>query len=362
MISRRNFAKGILAFPLIASTSGDLLAEMIGKPWDEQKGALIFDAMGELRDVYTDSLVREMLEAGMRAITVTVCDPKVQGQKAYNDTVDGILAYNKLISDNPQFYSRALSVADIDKARQEGKMAVFYLAQNSTHFMRDLDNVEVFHNLGLRSSQITYNQQNWAGSGCKETNGSGLTLFGHELVEKMNEIGMIIDLSHANEATIADSIEASKMPIHISHTCCKDLFFHERNVSDKNLKAMADKGGLVGITQMRNFMTKQVDNAVGVYFDHIMHAIDVCGIDHVCIGSDRDHRRLTMTPEYIAELKREEGSQFDASHWPLYFEELNGPRRMEVIWDNLKDRGLSEGQLEKVMGMNLYNYYKLIIG
>lgn len=362
MINRRNFAKGMFAFPLLASLSNNLLAEMIGRPWGEKKNALIFDAMGELRGVYTDELIREMLAAGMRAITVTLCDPKVQGQKAYNAAVDGILDYNKLITTHPHFYSRAVTVADVDKARQEGKMAVFYLTQNSTHFMRDLDNVEVFYNLGLRVSQITYNHQNWAGSGCKETNGSGLTLFGHELVERMNEIGMIVDLSHSNDATIADSIKVSKIPIHISHTCCKELFTNERNVSDKNLKAMADKGGLVGITQMRLFMTNQVNNAVSVYFDHIMHAINVCGIDHVCIGSDRDHRRLKMTPEYIAELSREEGSQFNSSHGPLYFEELNGPRRMEVIWDSLKGRGLSDNQLDKVMGLNVYNFYKLIIG
>ena len=110
---------------------------------------------------------------------------------------------------------------------------------------------------------------------------------------------------------------------------------------------------------MRTFVT--TDQNTEIYFDHIMHAIDVCGLDHVCIGSDRDHRRLTMSDEYIAELIREEG-HIDAAEYPLYFEDLNGPRRMEVIWDGLKRRGLSERQLERVMGLNVLRIYEEVIG
>ena len=358
MIDRRKFIVGAATLPIAASLPNISFAEAEGSPWNGK--TLIIDAMGELREVYEDSLVQEMLDSGIRSITVTLVDPKIQEQDAFDKTMEGLLYYNRFLDSKPEFYMRTTKVSDIDKAREQGKMAVFYLAQNSTHFKRDLDNVDVFYGMGMRSSQITYNYQNWAGSGCKEINGSGLTTFGHELVEKMNDIGMIIDLSHSNEETTMGAIKASNQPITISHTCCKDLFNHERNMPDNILKAMAEKGGLVGITQMRTFMTTGQD--IQAYYDHITHAIDVCGIDHVCIGSDRDHRRLTMTEEYIAELQAEEGDQFDASHWPLYFEDLNGPRRMEVIWDGLKARGLSEGQLEKVMGQNVYDYYKLIVG
>ncbi len=357
MIDRRQFLAGAAAMPLLAGLPNISFAEATGTPWNGK--TLIFDAMGELRDVYEDSLVEEMLASGIRSICVTLVDPKVQGQKAYNDTMEGLLYYNRFLDSKPQYYMRTTTVKDIAKAREQGKIAVFYLTQNSTHFMRNLDNVDVFYDMGLRSSQITYNYQNWAGAGCMEINGSGLTTFGHELVEKMNDIGMLVDTSHSNEATTLDTINASKEPIIISHTCCKDLFNHPRNMPDRILRRLAEKDGLVGITQMRGFMTK--DQNSQFYYDHIMHAIDVCGIDHVCIGSDRDHRRLTMTEEYIAELIAEEG-HINAEEYPLYFEDLNGPRRMEVIWDNLKNRGLSEGQLEKVMGQNVYNLYEKIIG
>ncbi len=356
-MDRRQFLAGATALPLMASLPEISWAEARGNPWNGK--SLIFDAMGELRDVYENSLVEEMLAAGMRAICITLCDPKVQEQEAYDLTMEWILKYNEFLDRKNQYYIRTTTVKDIAQARAENKMAVFYLTQNSTHFRRDLDNVDIFYNLGLRSSQITYNHQNWAGAGCEEPNGSGLTLFGHELVEKMNDIGMLIDASHSNEATTLDTINASKEPIIISHTCCKSLYDHPRNVPDPILKRLADRGGVVGITQMRPFVT--TDQNTQIYIDHIMHAINVCGIDHVCIGSDRDHRRLTMSEEYIAELIAEEG-HIDPAEYPLYFEDLNGPRRMEWIWDNLAARGLPEGELEKVMGINVYNLYEKIIG
>ncbi|MDA0680752.1 MAG: membrane dipeptidase [Proteobacteria bacterium] len=324
--------------------------------------ALVIDAMGEIREVYTDSLCREMIESGLNSVTVTLCDPKSYEAEAYNWAMDGILEYDRLIRKEPEFWMKATAVADIQAARDQGKIALFYLFQNSTQFGKDLDNVDVFYGLGVRSSQITYNYQNWAGAGCNELNGSGLTVFGHELVEKMNDAGMLIDLSHANMKTMADTIAASRDPVITSHSCCKALFEHNRNTTDENIRAIADKGGLFGVTQMRPFMTRQIDDAVHFYYQHIEHAINVAGIDHVCIGSDRDHRRLVLTQEYLDELKREEGENFDRSQWPLYFEELNGPRRMETIWDGLAKRGMRQGDLEKLFGQNVRRLYSEVIG
>ena len=358
MFSRREFSVGAAALGATVG-SGLVRQALAATPTQE---ALVLDAMGEIREVYTDELVREMLEAGMNSVTVTLCDPKSFEQQAYDWGIDGVLHYDKLIADKSEFYLKATTVADIDEAREQGKMALFYLFQNSTQFGRDLDTVDVFYGLGVRSSQITYNWQNWAGSGCDEETGSGLTRFGHALVEKMNDVGMLIDLSHAGMPTMADTIAASTQPVIISHTCCKALYDHNRNTTDDNIRAAADRGGLVGITQMRPFMTRQIDDAVHYYYEHIEHAINVAGAEHVCIGSDRDHRRLVLTEEYLDELKREEGENFDRAMWPLYFEELNGPRRMETIWDGLSARGMPSSTLEKIFGLNLYRLYADVIG
>ncbi len=326
------------------------------------QAALVFDAMGEVREEYTDELCQEMVDSGLNAIAITLCDPKSYEQQAYELAMEGIELYNRIIENGPAFWTMATSVADIDRAREEGRVAMFYLFQNSTQFGRDLDNVDRFYDLGVRSSQMTYNHQNWAAAGCKELNDSGLTKFGHQLVEKMNDTGMLIDLSHAGMKTMADTIAASKDPVIVSHSCCMALFDHERNTTDENIRAIAEKGGLFGVTQMRPFMTRQVEDAVHVYYEHIEHAINVAGIEGVCIGSDRDHRRLVLTQEYLDELAAEEGANFKREHWPLYFEELNGPRRMETIWDALAKRGMSEGDLEKLFGQNIYRLYTEVIG
>jgi membrane dipeptidase len=358
MINRRQFTLGATAGAVSMSAPG-FNAFAASTPTQD---ALVLDAMGEVRVVYTDELCREMIDAGMNSITVTLCDPKSYEAEAYDWGIEGVLDYNRLIENEAKFWMKATSVADIQVARDQGKIALFYLFQNSTQFGKNTDNVDVFYGLGVRSSQITYNYQNWAGAGCNEANGSGLTVFGNELVEKMNDVGMLIDLSHANMKTMGDTIEASSAPVIVSHSCCKALFEHNRNTTDENLKALADKGGLFGVTQMRPFMTPQIDDAVHYYYQHIEHALNVAGSDNVCIGSDRDHRRLVLTEEYLDELKREEGENFDRSQWPLYFEELNGPRRMETIWDGLAARGMSEGQLEKLFGLNLLRLYTEVIG
>jgi len=360
MINRRQFALGATAGAVSLGTSSiSLDAFAAGTPTQD---ALIIDAMGEIREVYTDSLCREMIDSGINSVTVTLCDPKSFEAEAYDWAISGVLEYDRLIAAESEFWMKATSVDDIQTARDQGRIALFYLFQNSTQFGKDVDNVDVFYGLGVRSSQITYNYQNWAGAGCNELNGSGLTVFGHELVEKMNDAGMLIDLSHANMRTMAETIAASKQPVIVSHSCCKALKDHNRNTTDENIRASADKGGLFGVTQMRPFMTLQVDDAVHFYYQHIEHAIRVAGIDHVCIGSDRDHRRLKLSEEYLAELKAEEGENFVREEWPLYFEELNGPRRMETIWDGLSKRGMNEDNLEKLFGLNLQRLYSEVIG
>ena len=183
-------------------------------------------------------------------------------QQAWDLAIEGIEIYNRIIENGPKFWTMATSVADIDRAREEGRIAMFYLFQNSTQFGRDLDNVDRLYDLGVRSSQMTYNHQNWAAAGCKELNDSGLTKFGHQLVEKMNDTGMLIDLSHAGMKTMADTIAASKHPVIVSHSCCMALFDNERNTTDENIRAIAEKGGLFGVTQMRPFMTNETENAV----------------------------------------------------------------------------------------------------
>ena len=354
-MDRRQFMLTGAAMSAAVAMSPALAAQQTVRP-------LTFDAMGEVRFEYGAALVGQMQGSGLDAIAVTLCDPKTYEARAYEDAVQAVLDHDAHIAAHPALFLKATRTGDIDAARQNGQIALFYLFQNSTQFGRDLDNVDLFHKLGVRSSQITYNDQNWAGAGCKELGANGLTHFGRELVARMNKVGMLIDLSHANMQTMADTINASADPVIISHTACMAMHNNVRNTTDANLRLLAKKGGVVGICQMRPFLTTKHKGALADYFRHIDHAVKVAGADHVAIGSDRDHRVVEMTDAYIAELKREEGANFHAEDWPLFIDELNGPRRMEVVWDGVRRLGYPSSVVEKIMGTNVRRIYQDVIG
>ncbi len=325
------------------------------------KGALIIDAMGELRPEYTDEILRAMLASGMDAITITLCDPKPEGDEGLALAIDSLVETDKYLASRPELFVKALSTADLDRARRAGKLAVFYLYQNTVQFGTSLDRIDFFHKLGLRSCQLTYNTKNHVGVGCWEE--GGLSKFGRDVIARMNQRGMLIDLSHANAQTMRETIAESKQPVIISHTACMAVHENRRNTPDDVLQAMAARGGVVGVCQMRPFLTsKRGKEALPAYFDHIMHAIKVAGVEHVGIGSDRDHRVITLSPEYIAELKKEEGSQVRDNELPYFIDELNGPSRMEVVWDGLVKRGLPTRDVERVMGGNVYRIYREVVG
>lgn len=323
---------------------------------------LTFDAMGEVRFEYDAALIGQMRASGLDAITVTLCDPKAYEGQAYDEAVQAVLDHDAHIAKHPELFLKATKTSDIDVARANGQLALFYLFQNSTQFGRDLDNVDLFRKLGVTSAQITYNDQNWAGAGCKELGANGLTHFGRDLVGRMNERRMLIDLSHSNMQTMADTINASNVPVIVSHTACMAVHGNVRNTTDVNLRLLADKGGVAGICQMRPFLTTKRDDALPEYFRHIEHAVKVMGADHVAIGSDRDHRVVEMTDAYVAELKREEGANFNDADWPLFINELNGPRRMEVVWDGVRKLGYPSATVEKIMGANVRRIYQEVIG
>jgi len=356
-VPRRSFLQAVAASAVATRLAAQAAT---GAPTPARPDTLVMDAMGELRMEYEAALIRDMLASGLDSITITLCDPKPVGALALERCIDSLLQHDRYLAANPGFFVKATSVGDLERARREGKLAVFYLFQNTVQFGRELDRVDLFHRLGLRSCQLTYNARNDAGVGAWEE--GGVTPFGRELIDRMNARRMLIDLSHANMQTMAEATFASKAPVIVSHTACMAVHANRRNTTDENLRALADRGGVVGVCQMRPFLTTQKADNLHAYFDHILHAIRVAGVEHVCIGSDRDYRVIRLTPEYLAELKREEGSQVVDAELPYFIDELNGPRRMEVVGDGLVKRGLPARDVERVMGGNLLRLYRDVIG
>jgi len=360
-MKRRDFVAGLGGSVVMGSTVGRAAAALVTD--HRQDRPIILDANGEIRLTHTMDLIREVIASGTNSETVTITDPKTFGEAALDVAVADLMAYDRHISEHADLLVKATGVADIRRARAQGKLALFYQLQNTTPVHKDLDRVNMFYNLGLRLLQLTYNYQNYVGAGCRERNDVGLTVFGVELVERMNEIGMLVDSSHANMRTMREAIEVSSVPTIVSHTACEAVHSHVRNTTDENLRLLANSGGVVGLCQIRPFVTARTtpDN-VRYYFEHIAHAVNVAGVEHVCIGSDRDHRVIEDSDEELAILLEEEGAQFQPGDWPLYMPALNGPRRMEVVWDGVVGLGYSEDDVEKIMGLNLLRLYTEVIG
>lgn len=243
-MKRRNFMAGIGTGILTASTVSFLNAGGASSVSDAipRQKPMMLDANGEIRLTHPMSLIKEVLASGTNAVMVTITDPKEFGETALDLALNDLMAYDRHIKTNPAFLLKATAVSDIDRARKESRLALFYQLQNMTPLMRDIRRVDLLYNLGVRAMQLTYNEQNYVGSGCREKGQNGLTNFGLEVIARMNEIGMLLDTSHANMKTMMDAVAASKKPTIISHTGCMAVYPHVRNTTDENFRATAERG------------------------------------------------------------------------------------------------------------------------
>ncbi|HEU4753970.1 MAG TPA: dipeptidase [Armatimonadota bacterium] len=200
------------------------------------------------------------------------------------------------IEEHPEEIAVARCAAEIERCKAEGRIAAVLVVENSDALEGSLNVLYVLHRLGVRSIGITHNLSTWAACGNEEARcGGGLTRFGVELVREMNRLGMLVDVSHISERGFFDVLETSERPVIASHSCCAALCEHPRNLSDAQLRALAQQGGVVGLTFVPMFIDAgwkeehwPARPSVAQLLDHVQHAVEVAGIDHVGIGSDFD--------------------------------------------------------------------------
>ena len=262
-------------------------------------------------------------------------------------------------------FTQVRTVADLTRTKAEGKLGICFGFQDTTPFEGEVDPIETFLGLGVKVTQLTYNVRNLVGDGCLEPANGGLTRYGHSVVERMNELGMLVDLSHCGQRTTAEGIAASSAPVSITHSGCNAVARHPRSKDDAELRAMADGGGVIGIYLMPFLTPGRVPMRADV-LDHIEHAIDVCGEDHVGIGSDLSTTPIDGSEDYWAAHRRfvagriERGVAAPNEDPEILFtvEDLNSHRRMELIADGLAARGHPDARIEKVIGGNWLRLFR----
>ncbi|MEL6212696.1 MAG: membrane dipeptidase [Pseudomonadota bacterium] len=281
--------------------------------------------------------------------------------------IDALVEWRGRAAAFPDRYMIALRARDFDRAKRAGALAVMMNFQNATMLEGDGDNVEALHALGMRCFQLTYNARNLLGDGCTERTDAGLSDFGVEVVARMNKVGVLVDLSHCGRQTTLDGIAFSQKPVAITHTMVEKFRpGHPRAKTDAQLKALADKGGVVGIAALGYFIGVDPggETTIETYADHIEHAVNVAGADHVALSTDFPVRGIkswaTRETWYEPRLKSFKPS-YDVK-WPPYIPALDTPDRFRTLIGVLSARGWKARQLEDLLGANWLRLFREVFG
>ena len=279
-----------------------------------------------------------------------------------------------------------LTADDIESVYRDGVRGVIFDFQDTTPFGSDLGRIDLFHNLGLRVVQLTYNLRNLVGDGCTERYKTGLTYFGHQVVEKLNDLNMLVDVSHCSQQVGWDALEASNSPIIVTHSTSNAICYHDRGKDDDLAKAIAQRGGFFGVAAIGGFIRESTDATLDHFVDHVEHLVDVMGIDHVGIGCDKcgPGPGTESNVEFPDEL-----GPFDTSFlyktdpdprstkgdfsWSGFRPEhrLSDDHRIDGFdqftdWPNitvkLVERGFNEEELRKILGLNYVRVFREVVG
>ena len=354
----------------------------IAQPAAAARDMVIVNALGGLIDLnvsddqvteqsrrtLSDRIVADARASGLTAVNVTL--GYVAGDdEPFEETVRTIGRWEARLRSRPGDLTKVLTAADILRARRERKIGIIYGFQNAAMLGDDSDRVAIFDDLGVRVIQLTYNIANALGDGSMAPENRGLTPFGREVVERLNAHRIMVDLSHSGERICLDAARASRAPISINHTGCRALTDLPRNKSDAELRLVAERGGFVGIYFMPFLSPDSLATADDVVA-HIDHAVNVCGEDHVGIGTDGGTTGIDDMAAFRAAMRIENAERRAAGIAAAgenpdtlpFVEELSGPDLFRRLIARLERRGYASGRIEKIMGLNFVNFAREVWG
>ncbi|MBV8767117.1 MAG: dipeptidase [Hyphomicrobiales bacterium] len=311
---------------------------------------------------YDRAVFEELRRGGFTCVT-----PTLGFWEGTLESLDALGQWRDLASECADVVLIARSTADILSAHQSNRVALLLGFQNSNCLEGRIRFVELFAELGVRVMQLTYNNQNELGGSCYEDVDGGLSRFGREVVREMNRTGVLIDLSHVGEKTTLETIECSQKPVAVTHANAASLFPHRRNKSDAVIKALSQKGGIIGCVTYRNITPAAACDSIESWCEMVARTVDIAGIDHVGIGTDLIHKgdrayldwmrmgRWSRTVNYGAGSAATADPVTDP-RW------LTRPSDLGKVRGGLKRVGFSKEECEKITAANWLRVYREVFG
>lgn len=308
------------------------------------------------------ALVKAVLDSGITAVNWTVSERDFEG------TIRTVAGVQALVDQYPEAFTIIRRQPEIAQAKRSGHMGIVMGFQYTAFLEDDPSRIVMFRNLDVRIMQLTYNNRSIFGDGCLEPGNAGLSNVGHAAVQTMNAVGVAVDLSHSGYRTTSDAIEASAKPVLITHSGCAAVYPHPRNKPDAILRALADRGGYFGVYLMPYLVASPTVPTHEHVLNHLVHAIDVCGADHVGVGCDGSIQAIALTPEqkaaFDADIARRKQLHIGAPGEDRYpwVPDLSGPSHMQRIAEGLARRGQPSSVIERVLGANFQRVLRDIWG
>jgi membrane dipeptidase len=300
-------------------------------------------------ETFTAADVQPFLDSGINVFHQSVGSG---GPEAYLNALQYFAHWNGFIANDTDHFMRIDSTADLKRVKKSAKIGVLLGLQNSEHFRRP-DDVDFFRGLGQRVSQLTYNSRNLIGNGATERRDEGISDFGVSIIERMNKVGMAVDVSHCGDRTTLDAFEISKKPVLITHSNCRALVpNHPRLKTNEAIKKVGEAGSVMEITGVRMFVKGDEPTTVEHVLDHFDHVRQLIGPEHLGVGSDMDLHGYDAMP---ADLNKQLRAGYKGSYAfreKIDIEGLNHPKRMFDLTEGLIRRKYSEPDIEGILGGN----------
>ena len=324
------------------------------------QSAIVYDAVCPLAQ--RENTLDDWIKGG-----ATVVAPTIGGSGGCSETMRSIGIWNQRLRRRADELLLVTKAEDMERAKREGKLGIIFHFQGTLPVEKDLGLVEIYYRLGVRIMQLTYNVKDFVGDGCEETGNGGLSDFGKKLIQEMNRVGMVVDLSHTGHRTTMEAMEVSEAPCVFSHSNCYATFRSNRNIQDDQIKTVAASGGVIGVTAFPPVVSRDPQSTMGQLMTHFDYLANLVGIDHIGFGSDYfQGQDPYATPEQAQESYQ---ASVNSGRWKpetyppppyIYPQGIETPDKLANLTLALLEHEYSPEEVTKILGGNFMRVYKQV--